>query len=75
MMEQKTHSATGSRYGSARKHDARGAAMSDNGEQFAGFSDNHYQHLMHTLAMVSLWLIIGLGVAAGVFGFIWGQTH
>ncbi|GAB4012001.1 hypothetical protein [Nocardioides ultimimeridianus] len=45
------------------------------GEQFGGFSDNHYQHLMHTLALVSLWLIIILGVGAGVFGFIWGQTH
>jgi hypothetical protein len=41
-------------------------------EQFQGFSDNPYQHDMHTLAWISLWLIIILGVGAGVFGFFWG---
>ncbi|NYI47492.1 hypothetical protein BJ993_004572 [Nocardioides aromaticivorans] len=51
-------------------------AMSDvNVEQFQGFSENHYQHGMHTLAWISLWTIIVLGVGAGVFGFIWGVTH
>lgn len=49
--------------------------MSDTDEQFAGFSDNHYQHDMHTLAWASLALIIVLGVAAGIFGFVWGLTH
>lgn len=49
-------------------------AMSDVNEQkFQGYSDNHYQHGMHGLAWVSLWLIVGLGVAAGVFGFIYGS--
>lgn len=44
-------------------------------DQFNGFEENHYQHHMHLLATISLWLIIILGVAAGVFGFIWGITH
>ncbi|HWI42823.1 MAG TPA: hypothetical protein VNS81_04350 [Nocardioides sp.] len=44
-------------------------------DQFQGYSDNHYQHDMHTLAWISLWLIIVLGVAAGIFGFVWGMTH
>jgi hypothetical protein len=51
-------------------------AMSDvNTEQFPGFAENHYQHGMHSLAWVSLWLIVGLGVACGVFGFFWGLTQ
>ena len=33
-----------------------------NAEQFPGFSENHYQHGMHSLAWISLWLIVGLGV-------------
>ena len=41
-------------------------------EHFQGFSDNHYQHGMHTLAWISLWTIIILGVGCGVFGFFWG---
>lgn len=50
--------------------------MSDvNAEQFQGFSENHYQHGMHTLAWISLWTIIVLGVGAGVFGFFWGLSH
>lgn len=44
-------------------------------EKFRGYSDNHYQHDMHTLAWISLWLIIVLGVGAGIFGFVWGMTH
>jgi len=44
-------------------------------DEFQGFEDNHYQHTMHTLATVSLWLIIVLGVACGIFGFVWGLTH
>ena len=35
-----------------------------NAEQFEGFSENHYQHGMHTLAWISLWTIIVLGVGA-----------
>jgi hypothetical protein len=46
-----------------------------NGEHFNGFDHNEYQHGMHTLANISLWSIIIIGVAAGVFGFIWGLTH
>jgi len=49
--------------------------MSDANEQFSGFSNNGYQHLMHTLAWGSLVLIILLGVGAGIFGFVWGLTH
>jgi hypothetical protein len=45
-----------------------------NSEQFPGFSENGYQHNMHTLAWISLWLIIGIGVAFGIFGFIPGLT-
>ena len=41
-------------------------------DHFQGFSENHYQHKMHTLAWISLWLIIVLGVGAGLFGFLWG---
>lgn len=48
--------------------------MSDT-EQFPGFQHNRYQERMHTLSHVSLWTIIILGVAAGIFGFIWGLTH
>lgn len=44
-------------------------------DQFRGFDENHYQHGMHQLATVSLWSIIILGVACGVFGFVWGITH
>ena len=44
-------------------------------ERFRGFADNPYQHNMHTLAWISLWLIIVIGVAAGVFGVIWGMTN
>lgn len=47
----------------------------DNREQFSGFSENGYQHNMHTLAWISLWLIIGIGVAFGIFGFIHGLTN
>lgn len=46
--------------------------MSDTDEQFAGYSDNHYQHTMHTLANITLWAIVIIGVACGIFGFIWG---
>ncbi len=50
--------------------------MSDvNAEHFPGFSENHYQHGMHSLAWISLWLIVGLGVLCGIFGFIWGLNH
>ena len=56
-------------------NDSQEHKMSDANEQFAGFSDNAYQHLMHSLANITLWSIIILGVAAGIFGFIWGQTH
>ena len=48
--------------------------MSDD-QHFQGFSENHYQHGMHTLAWISLWLIILCGVGAGVFGFVWGINH
>lgn len=41
-------------------------------EHFQGFSENPYQHTMHTLAWISLWLIIILGVGFGVFGIVWG---
>lgn len=44
-------------------------------EQFNGFEHNTYQENMHTLAMISLWLIIIAGVACGIFGFVWGLTH
>lgn len=47
--------------------------MSDvNAEQFQGFSENHYQHGMHSLAWISLWLIVGGGVACGILGFFLG---
>ncbi|HWJ81583.1 MAG TPA: hypothetical protein VNS55_05030 [Nocardioides sp.] len=41
-------------------------------QKFPGYSDNRYQHTMHTLAWWSLIIIIVLGVGAGIFGFIWG---
>jgi hypothetical protein len=41
-------------------------------ERFQGFSENPYQHNMHTLAWISLWLIVGIGVAVGVIGFLSG---
>ena len=44
-------------------------------EQFQGFSENHYQHGMHTLAWITLWLIILSGVGAGIFGMIWGISQ
>ncbi len=44
-------------------------------EDFKGYPHNDYQNTMHSLAHVSLWLIIVLGVACGVFGFVWGLTH
>ena len=46
-----------------------------NEQHFGGFEHNSYQEKMHTLAMVSLWLIIIAGVGAGIFGFVWGITH
>jgi len=47
--------------------------MSDaNAEKFEGYSENHYQHHLHTLAWISLWLIVGVGVAFGVYGFVVG---
>ena len=48
-----------------------GAAMSDT-DKFLGYSENGYQHTMHTYAWISLWLIVGIGVAFGIFGFIVG---
>ncbi len=44
-------------------------------EKFPGYSENRYQHTMHTYAWVSLWLIVGIGVAFGVFGFIHGLSN
>lgn len=50
--------------------------MTESGsEQFAGFEHNKYQNGMHGWSYISLWTIIVLGVAAGIFGFIWGLTH
>ncbi len=50
--------------------------MSDtNTEDFEGYSESSYQHTMHTYAWISLWLIIGIGVAFGIFGFIHGLTN
>ncbi len=43
-----------------------------NVDRFAGYPDNNYQHGMHTLAWISLWLIVGIGVAFGIYGFIAG---
>ena len=48
--------------------------MSDS-EHFPGFEHNNYQHNMHSLATISLWSIVIIGVACGVFGFVWGLTH
>jgi len=63
-------------YGStvSTKVETNEVAMSDD-QHFQGFSENHYQHGMHTLAWISLWLIILCGVGAGVFGFVWGINH
>jgi len=41
-------------------------------DHFRGYAENHYQHGMHTLAMITLWVIIIAGVGAGIFGIIWG---
>ncbi len=41
-------------------------------EKFPGYSENGYQHTMHTYAWISLWLIVGIGVAFGIYGFIVG---
>jgi hypothetical protein len=50
--------------------------MSDtNTEDFEGYSETSYQHTMHTYAWISLWLIIGIGVAFGIFGFIHGLSN
>jgi len=49
--------------------------VTGNDGHFPGFEHNSYQHNMHTLAMVSLWLIIIAGVGAGIFGFFWGLAH
>jgi hypothetical protein len=46
-----------------------------NDGHFPGFEHNDYQHNMHTLATITLWTIVIIGVAAGIFGFIWGKTH
>jgi hypothetical protein len=55
---------------------AAGAEMTDiSNDEFNGFDENAYQHQMHTLANISLWTIIILGVACGLFGFVWGLTH
>jgi hypothetical protein len=56
-------------------NDSQEHKMSDANEQFAGFSENDYQHLMHSLASITLWSIIIVGVACGLFGFFWGITH
>ncbi|WGL53529.1 hypothetical protein P5P86_06765 [Nocardioides sp. BP30] len=48
---------------------------SSNDQHFGGFEHNAYQSNMHTLAMISLWLIIVAGVACGIFGFFWGLSH
>ena len=42
---------------------------------FTGYEHNTYQTTMHSLANASLWIIIVLGVACGVFGFVWGLAH
>ncbi len=39
---------------------------------FRGYPENRYQHGMHTLAWISLWLIVGIGVAFGLYGFVVG---
>ncbi len=50
--------------------------MSDvNGDQFNGFDHNRYQNTMHTLSNLSLWTIVIVGVAFGIFGVIWGLSH
>jgi hypothetical protein len=43
-----------------------------NDDVFVGYEHNDYQSNMHSLAMISLWLIIVAGVACGAFGFFWG---
>ncbi|MFT4083036.1 MAG: hypothetical protein QM638_10655 [Nocardioides sp.] len=44
-------------------------------DTFDGYEHNPYQHTMHTAATVTLWTIVVLGVACGIFGFIWGLAH
>ncbi|MBO0843067.1 MAG: hypothetical protein J2O46_07765 [Nocardioides sp.] len=39
---------------------------------FNGYSHNDYQSSMHKLAHISLWLIVIIGVATGIFGFVYG---
>lgn len=46
-----------------------------NDDIFVGYEHNAYQSNMHSLATISLWLIIVAGVAAGAFGFFWGLTQ
>ena len=49
------------------------SGMSDTDtERFSGYSENSYQHTMHTYAWISLWLIVGIGVAFGIYGFVVG---
>jgi len=43
-----------------------------NSDGFSGFEHNKYQAGMHVLSYVSLWLIVGIGVAFGIFGIFWG---
>lgn len=43
-------------------------------EHFQGFSENRYQHTMHTLAWISLVLIVIVGVATGIWGMIHGLS-
>lgn len=46
-----------------------------NDDVFVGYEHNDYQNNMHSLATISLWLIIVAGVACGAFGFFWGLAH
>jgi len=41
-------------------------------EKFPGYSENRYQHTMHTYAWISLLLIVGVGVAFGIYGLVRG---
>ena len=43
-----------------------------NDDDFVGYDHNDYQSTMHSLAIISLWLIIVSGVACGAYGFFWG---
>jgi hypothetical protein len=56
------------------EHDQERSMSETNAETFPGYSENRYQHTMHTYAWISLWLIVGIGVAFGIFGFIHGLT-